>query len=147
MIDTKTEFGQLQASVEATRARALELRATSFALQQRLLETQRELAEVSKQTQATLKVVRQHLELLRTGSVDQNRPQPKPSNAVLIAMSLLGLDESDLDVMTDNLIAALRTASEVGDDDGCALFGEALMVIGRHLAAQIGPKAAGVVMN
>ena len=45
------------------------------------------------------------------------------------------------------LTTRYNNASAVGDDDGRALFANALMLVGRHLATQVSPKAAGVVMN
>ena len=147
MIETSSDFTRLQASVEATRARACELRADSLAIRQRLAVTRRELAEVAEHTQETLKAVRQHLASLRAGSAEQNKSEPEPANALLKALSVLRRDESDLEEMTDDLIADFRTANAVGDDEGRALFANALMLIGRHLATKVSPKAAGVIMN
>lgn len=141
MIKSETSFAQLQVSVEATRARARELRAASFAIQQRLAVTCQELEELSNHTQATLTAVRQHLASLRTGS------EPKPAGVLLKTLAVLGRDESDLEELTDDLIAAFKTASAVGDDNGRRLFANALILVGRHFATQVGPKAAGVNMN
>lgn len=91
--------------------------------------------------------MRLHRASLRAEPANQNGSEPAPSDAVLRAISILGRDESDLEEMTDDLIAAFKTASAVGDDDGRALFANALMLVGRHLATQVSPKAAGVVMN
>lgn len=91
--------------------------------------------------------MRLHRASLRAEPANQNGSEPAPSDAVLRAISILGRDESDLEEMTDDLIAAFKTASAVGDDDGRALFANALMLVGRHLATQVSPEAAGVVMN
>lgn len=148
MIEEKTDFTQLQASVEATMARARELRSESFAIQQSLLATQCELMEVFDRTQATLEVTRQHLGLLcRSGEWKASEIEPEPANAPLQALVALGCDESDLEEMIDDLIAAHRAASAYGDDSERTLFANALMQIGRHLATQVGPRAAGVIMN
>ncbi|MGU3542603.1 hypothetical protein [Methylobacterium sp. A52T] len=147
MIEIDTRLSQLQASVEATRARARELRAASLSILRNLEVTRRELIEVSYHTDAILKAVRQHLASLRIGSADQSGSKPGSSSSVLRAMTILGRDECDLDEMTDDLIGAFKTASAVGDDEGRALFANALMLVGRHLATQISPKDAGVVMN
>ncbi|TXN80290.1 hypothetical protein [Methylobacterium sp. WL8] len=48
---------------------------------------------------------------------------------------------------SDDLIAAYVAARETGDEAGVEVFGKALEIIGRHLAKELGPKAAGVVMN
>ena len=130
MIETKTNFNQLQASVEATRVRSRELRAASLAIQQCLSVTRRELAEVCEHTQATLEAVRQHLTSLRTGSAKQNKLEPEPANALLLALAILGHDKCGLEEMTDDLIEAFKNAGAVGDDDGRTLFADALMLIG-----------------
>ncbi len=148
MIEARTDFTQLQASVEATMARALELRAESFVIQQRLLATQCELMEVFDRTQATLEVTRQHLGLLcRSGEWRAPETEVVPGNALLQALAALGRDESNLEEMIDDLIAAYKAASAYGDDSERTLFANALMLIGRHLAMQVGPRAAGVIMN
>lgn len=147
MVKTATSFAQLRESVEATQARACELRAASFAIQQRLAVTCRELEEISNHTQVTLKTVRQHLASLRTGSVKQNGSEREPVDALLKTLAVLGCCESDLEEMIDDLITAFKTASAVGDDDRRKFFANALMLIGRYLAMQVGPRAAGVVMN
>ena len=147
MVEIETRFSQLRASVEATITRARELQVVSLALRQRLSAIRRELKEVSDHTQKTLKAVRLHRASLRAEPANQNGSEPAPSDAVLRAISILGRDESDLEEMTDDLIAAFKTASAVGDDDGRALFANALMLVGRHLATQVSPKAAGVVVN
>ena len=148
MIKARTDLTQLQASVEATMARARELRAESFTIQQRLLATQRELMEVFDRTQATLEVVRQHLASL-CRLTERNAPEIEivPSNALLQDLAALGRDESDLEDMIDDLIAAYKAASAYGDDGERILFANALMQIGRYLATQVGPRAAGVIMN
>lgn len=147
MIETATSFAELRASVEATQARARELRAASFALQQRLAVTCRELEEISNHTQVTLKAVRQHLVSLRTRSVEQNGSELEPVDALLKTLAVLGRCESDLEEMIDDLITAFKTASAVGDDDRRKFFANALMLIGRYLAMQVAPRAAGVIMN
>lgn len=147
MIKTETSFTQLQASVEATTARARELRAASFAIQQRLSVTCREIEQVFNHTQATLRAVHQHLASLRTGSAEQNGSEGEPVDALLKALDVLGRCESDLEESIDDLITAFKTASALGDEDKRTLFANALMMIGRHLATQVGPKAAGVIMN
>ncbi|WP_342165463.1 hypothetical protein [Methylobacterium sp. SD21] len=149
MIETRTSFTQLQASVEASMARARELRAASLAIQQRVIETQREITEVFFNTQATFKEVRQHLALLGSRPVERSVPEiePEPANAPLQVLVALERDESDLEEMIDDLIAAYKAASACGDDSERTLFANALMQIGRHLATQVGPRAAGVIMN
>jgi hypothetical protein len=92
-----------------------------------------------------LRTIRKHLTSLRTGSTEQ--PSLSPSNAVLQALAVLGRDESHLDEMTDDLIAAYQTATAAGDDEMQKLLAGALMQIGRHLARHVGPKAANVIMN
>jgi hypothetical protein len=66
---------------------------------------------------------------------------------VLTALAILGRDESELEELADDLIAAFKAASAMGDEEGQRLLAVALKLIGRHLAMQVGPKAAGVVMN
>ncbi len=145
MVETKQSFAEFRASLEATRARASELRSASTAIQQRLSATRQDLAEALDRARATRNAVLQQLASLRTETL--NQAASDQSSPVLQALAILGQDESDLEEMADNLIAAHRAATAVGDEDTQGLLAGALMQIGRHLATQVGPKAAGVVMN
>jgi|GEM_PF-1523718 len=71
-------------------------------------------------------------------------PQP---GVVLQALAALGLGENDLGDLTDDLIAAYREADQRDDAEMRATLRRALMCLGRHLARDVGPKVAGVVMN
>ena len=145
MTETKASFNELRASLEATRARARELRAAGAAIRKRLSETRQSYREALDRARAIQDEVRKHLASLRTPTAEQ--PSLSPSNAVLQALAVLGRDESHLDEMTDDLIAAYQTATAVGDDELQKLLSGALMQIGRHLATQVGPKAANVIMH
>lgn len=138
-------LNELRASLEVSRARAHELRTASNAIRRRLLATKQDLAEAVTRAQATREAVREHLASLRSPIVKQS--SPNPSSTVLQALAALGRDESHLDEMTDDLIAAYQAAAAIGDDELQRLLAGALMQIGRHLAVQVGPKAANVIMN
>lgn len=142
---TETSFDELRASLEATRARARELRAAGAAIQKQLLATQQNYREALDRAQTIQNEVCKHLTSQRTPAAEQS--SFRPSNAVLQALAVLGRDESHLEEMTDDLIAAYQTATAVGDDELQGLLAGALMQIGRHLATKIGPKAANVIMN
>ena len=142
---TEKGFSELRASLEATRARARKLRAAGAVIQKRLAATRQSYREALDRAQTIQDEVRKHLTSLRTPTVEQS--SPSPSNAVLQALVVLGRDESHLDEMADDLIAAYQTATAVGDDEMQGLLAGALMQIGRHLATQVGPKAANIIMN
>jgi hypothetical protein len=140
-----TGCSEVRPSLPEIIARARELRASGAVIRQRLLATKRDFAETLARACATDAAVREHLAALK-----RRAPGPissKPSSAVLEALAVLGRDESHLDEMTDDLIAAYQTATAVGDDELQGLLAGALMQIGRHLATQIGPKAANIIMN
>jgi hypothetical protein len=145
VIETKASFDELRASHEAIRATARELRAAGAAIRKRLSATRQSYLEALNRAQTIQGEVRKHLASLRVPTAEQS--SPSPSNAVLQALAVLGRDESHLDEMTEDLIAAYQTATAVGDDELQGLLAGALMQIGRHLATQVGPKAANVIMN
>jgi predicted transcriptional regulator len=138
-------LNELRASLEASRARAHELRTASNAIRRRLSATKQDLAEAVTRAQATREAAREHLASLRPITVEQSLPNS--SSAVLQAIAALGRDENHLDAMTDDLIAAYQEAAAIGDEELQRLLAGALMQIGRHLARQVGPKAANIIMN
>lgn len=142
---TTASFNELRASLEATKARARELRAAGAAIQKRLSATRRSYQEALDRAQAIQDEVRKHLASLRPPAVEQ--PSLSRSSAVLQALAVLGRDERHLEEITDDLIAAYQSATAVGDDEMEKLLAGALMQIGRHLATQVGPKAANIIMN
>jgi hypothetical protein len=143
--ETKASFEELCASLEATRATARELRAAGAAIRMRLSATRQSYLEALDRARTIQDEVRKHLASLRAPTAEQS--SLSPSNAVLQALAVLGRDESHLDEMTDDLIAAYQTATAVGNDELQGLLAGALKLIGRHLATQVGPKAANVIMN
>jgi len=145
MTEIRVCFPEFRASIEGVVARAHELRAASAAIRQSLSETHKALAEEFDRARATQAAVREQLASLR--ATERQTTPLKPPNAVLQALAILGKDESDLDDLTHDLIAAYRDADATGDDGMQRELARALMLIGRHLAAQIGPKASGAVLN
>lgn len=61
--------------------------------------------------------------------------------------SLLAADADTVGQFIDDLAAAYAAARETGDDVGLEVYGKALETIGRYLALQIGPKAAGIKLS
>ena len=145
MVEPRTGFTELRASLETICAHARELRIASRARRHHLSATRREIVEVLDRARVTHEAACQLIASLRTETVRQTAPEP--SSAVLTALAILGRDESELEELADDLIAAFKAASAMGDEEGQRLLAVALKLIGRHLAMQVGPKAAGVVMN
>ncbi|MBP1183036.1 hypothetical protein [Methylobacterium sp. PvR107] len=107
--------------------------------------TKKALADELNRARATQAAVREQLANLQ--AVKSGTAPSRPLSAVLQAVAILGKDESDLQETIHDLIVAHQAAVAAGDDDGQHAFARALMLIGRHLAAQIGPKASGIVLN
>lgn len=145
MANIRAGSPEFRASLAAALVETRELRAYSALIRQRLFETKQAPAETLDRARATHAAVCVHLASL--GTATSGAVSSKASNAVLQALAVAGRAESDLDEIADDLIAAYRTAVAAGDDDMRTLLAGALMQIGRHLATQVGPKAAGVIMN
>jgi hypothetical protein len=143
--ETNASFAEFRASLEATRTRARELRAAGAAIRQRLSATRQSHQAALDRARVIQAEARERCASLRKDTARQ--AASKPVNAVLQALAILGRDESDLEEMADDLIAAHQAAIAVGDEDTQQLLAGALMQIGRHLATQVSPKAAGVIMN
>lgn len=59
----------------------------------------------------------------------------------------LSVDDDTISQFVDDLAAAYAAARETGDDVGVEVYGKALETIGRYLAVEIGPKAAGMNLS
>lgn len=123
---------------KATRAAVADLITEARALQATLRITRRVAARSPSNT--TFAPVSTEL----AGGVSAFNPGQE---AVPQALALLGLSEDDLGDLVDDLIAAHTAARAWGDDEARASTGHALTLIGRYLARQIGPRAAGVALN
>lgn len=56
-------------------------------------------------------------------------------------------DDDSISQFVDDLAVAYAAAREIGDDVGLETYGKALKAIGRYLAFEIGPKAAGIKLS
>ncbi|WP_419830184.1 hypothetical protein [Methylobacterium sp.] len=81
-----------------------------------------------------------------TPPADAEPEAPDHRLSILEALNLAGLDEGDLDDVATSMCAAYQ-AAVARDDEVQDVLRNALMSIGRHIAAQMGPKAAGVVLS
>lgn len=80
------------------------------------------------------------------GSASSERSTDAAEQAVA-QNSLLAADADTVGQFIDDLAAAYAAARETGDDVGLEVYGKALETIGRYLALQIGPKAAGIKLS
>ena len=60
---------------------------------------------------------------------------------------LLAMDDETISDLVDDLTASYQMDCATDDDKAMTVTREALKVIGRHLAKEIGPKAAGVPLS
>lgn len=67
--------------------------------------------------------------------------------SLLEALKVAGFGEGDLDELAETLCAAYQAAVARDDDEVEGVLRDALMSVGRYLANQTGPKAAGVVLS
>ncbi|MDP4026850.1 hypothetical protein Q8W71_30080 [Methylobacterium sp. NEAU 140] len=145
MTDARSSFAKRQASQKAVRAEARELRSDSTRLLRQILVTTEGPAETLNEADAIRSLVRDHLASIRSAIVVKRAAEAPDALAAALAAS--GLDPDEVTEMTDGLIAAYRSAVAADDSEMMRLLGHALRMIGRGLAQQIGPKAAGVTLN
>ena len=60
---------------------------------------------------------------------------------------LADLSADALDAIVDDFSAAYLEAEATGNDETAEIVRQALVVLGRHLALELGPKAAGVTIS
>ncbi|TXM68942.1 hypothetical protein FV226_19210 [Methylobacterium sp. WL12] len=68
-----------------------------------------------------------------------------PTSAARTLLADLSADA--LDAIVDDFSAAYLEAEATGNDETAEIVRQALVVLGRHLAHELGPKAAGVQIN
>ena len=68
-----------------------------------------------------------------------------PASAARTLLADLSADA--LDAIVDDFSAAYLEAEATGNDETAEIVRQALVVLGRHLALELGPKAAGVQIN
>ncbi|TXN40663.1 hypothetical protein FV227_13990 [Methylobacterium sp. WL119] len=61
--------------------------------------------------------------------------------------TLSAMDDECISEIVDDFIAAYLESRDTGDETGADVIQNALKIIGRYLAKELGPKDAGVVMN
>ncbi|MDP4027198.1 hypothetical protein Q8W71_31995 [Methylobacterium sp. NEAU 140] len=136
---------EMRRACEATRREAQAIRLRAQASARRASEAREALAEViegTRQTRVALQVT--YVSDSSALPADQRSALPSAVSRVLAAA---GMDDSDLDGLIGDLIAAYKEACALGDEAAQALLGKALWRIGHHIARQVGPKAAGVVLS
>jgi hypothetical protein len=57
------------------------------------------------------------------------------------------MDDEAISEMVDDFITAYLEARDTGDETGADVIQNALKIIARYLAKELGPKEAGVVVN
>lgn len=65
----------------------------------------------------------------------------------IVQNPFLAMDDGTINQMVADLAAAYVEARETGDAAGVDNLGKALEIIGRYLAAELGPRAAGVKLS
>lgn len=68
-------------------------------------------------------------------------------SASAVRTRLADLSAEALDTLVGDLSAAYLEAEATGNDETAEIVRQALVVLGRHLARELGPKAAGVPIN
>ena len=82
-----------------------------------------------------------------TPPADPQPATPAHRSYLLEALNVAGLFEGDLDDVANSMCAAYQAAVARDDDEAQGVLRDVLMSVGHHLASQIGPKAAGVVLS
>ncbi|MCJ2109748.1 hypothetical protein MKK64_00725 [Methylobacterium sp. E-025] len=74
--------------------------------------------------------------------------EPKQAVSVGAVQTLLAdMNGEALDAVVEDFSAAYREAVATGNDEAADIVRKALVILGRHLANSLGPKAAGVSIN
>lgn len=133
----------LHAAAQVERLRLKVLLEHSQETCRRLGSAHQQLMEIVCRTRELVAVSREARRVRQdTGGRTANRPRD-----FLQLLQSAGFTEADLPAITDELIEVYQTATACGDDQAVALIGRALKQIGCHIARELGPRQAGVLLN
>lgn len=141
-------FDEVMEQCARARSRALKLRQEGHGLVQRLRDNIQELAGTASETREIVRSLKRERDTHAEGACAQTTvPEPGTTPAADITAFLSSMSENELDALADRLIDAYHEAEMRKDTVAHSLIEAALYQLGYALAARVGPRASGLVLN